>query len=142
MVAFCFFQAEEGIRDPSVTGVQPCAFPIFTAKNVGAAATTAPVTVTATLTTGATATAITGSGWNCTLSTLTCTRSDTLAASATYPAIAVRLSYDLSPGSVVQTATVSGGGEVNTANDTVSLTVTVIPPVTMFIPNPSATVPA
>src|ERR1017187_10905105 len=28
--AFLFFQAEAGIRDPSVTGVQTCALPIYT----------------------------------------------------------------------------------------------------------------
>src|SRR4030066_794156 len=27
-VVLCFFQAEDGIRDSSVTGVQPCALPI------------------------------------------------------------------------------------------------------------------
>src|ERR1017187_10244473 len=26
---FCFFQAEDGIRDTSVTGVQTCALPIY-----------------------------------------------------------------------------------------------------------------
>src|SRR5437762_10434972 len=29
MVSFFFFQAEDGIRDTSVTGVQTCALPIF-----------------------------------------------------------------------------------------------------------------
>src|SRR3712207_8870011 len=28
---FCFFQAEDGIRDIGVTGVQTCALPIYTA---------------------------------------------------------------------------------------------------------------
>src|SRR5579862_8011074 len=28
---FCFFQAEDGIRDGTVTGVQTCALPIFSA---------------------------------------------------------------------------------------------------------------
>src|SRR3712207_9304768 len=31
MVFFCFFQAEDGIRDIGVTGVQTCALPIFEA---------------------------------------------------------------------------------------------------------------
>src|SRR6476661_9868922 len=31
MASFCFFQAEDGIRDSSVTGVQTCALPISTA---------------------------------------------------------------------------------------------------------------
>src|SRR5262249_58974063 len=34
---FFFFQAEDGIRDWSVTGVQTCALPIYLAKNVVAA---------------------------------------------------------------------------------------------------------
>ena len=44
--------------------------------NNGPAATTGTVTVTDTLPAGLTATAITGTGWSCTLGTLTCTRSD------------------------------------------------------------------
>src|SRR5256886_1794150 len=31
-IAFCFFQAEDGIRDLTVTGVQTCALPIFRAR--------------------------------------------------------------------------------------------------------------
>src|SRR5207253_10849985 len=54
-------------------------------KNLGSAPTTAPVTVTDTLPTGLTATAIAGTGWNCTLQTLTCTRSDALAGNTSYP---------------------------------------------------------
>ena len=30
----CFYQAEDGIRDRDVTGVQTCALPIFTFKQV------------------------------------------------------------------------------------------------------------
>src|SRR5258708_10878509 len=33
-VEFFFFQAEDGIRDDLVTGVQTCALPIFTARDV------------------------------------------------------------------------------------------------------------
>src|SRR5437764_3555603 len=32
---FFFFQAEDGIRDTSVTGVQTCALPIFAIRTVG-----------------------------------------------------------------------------------------------------------
>src|SRR6266566_5467690 len=32
---FFFFQAEDGIRDYKVTGVQTCALPIYTAPNLG-----------------------------------------------------------------------------------------------------------
>src|SRR2546429_4579933 len=32
--SFFFFQAEDGIRDVAVTGVQTCALPIFSAKRI------------------------------------------------------------------------------------------------------------
>src|SRR2546429_2787195 len=35
-MSFFFFQAEDGIRDVAVTGVQTCALPIFTGVSVGA----------------------------------------------------------------------------------------------------------
>ena len=59
----------------------------ITATNSGFAATSGTVTVTDTLPAGLTATAISGTGWTCVLGTLTCTRSDALAAGASYPAI-------------------------------------------------------
>src|SRR5205085_7416828 len=36
--AFFFFQAEDGIRDLTVTGVQTCALPIYDGRVTGAAA--------------------------------------------------------------------------------------------------------
>src|SRR5262249_43206051 len=96
----------------------------LTANNVGTVPTSAPVTVTASLSTGATATAISGTGWSCTLSTLTCTRSDVLAASGVYPVITVTINYASTATSVTQMTTVSGGGEVNTVNDGVVVIVT------------------
>ena len=54
----------------------------ITATNSGSAATSGTVTVTDTLPAGLTATAISGTGWTCVLGTLTCTRSDALAAGA------------------------------------------------------------
>src|SRR5207247_7263815 len=33
-VSLCFFQAEDGIRDPLVTGVQTCALPIYEECNI------------------------------------------------------------------------------------------------------------
>ena len=91
----------------------------ITVRNAGGIATSGSVTVTDTLPTGLTATAISGSGWTCTLGTLTCTRSDVLAASASYPAITVTVDVaNNAPASITNTATVSGGGEVLTTNDT------------------------
>jgi uncharacterized repeat protein (TIGR01451 family) len=59
------------------------------ASNVGPGATAGTVTVSDTLPAGLTARAISGTGWNCTLSFLSCTRSDTLAAGASYAPITV-----------------------------------------------------
>jgi len=61
----------------------------LTVTNVGQGPTTGAVTVIDTLPAGLTATDIGGPGWNCTLTTLTCTRSDALAAGASYPVITV-----------------------------------------------------
>ncbi|HXJ41066.1 MAG TPA: ice-binding family protein, partial [Bryobacteraceae bacterium] len=56
-------------------------------SNVGSAPPTGSVTVSDVLPTGLTATAISGPGWSCTLTGLTCTRSDALAAGASYPIV-------------------------------------------------------
>lgn len=87
--------------------------------NSGAGATTAAVTVVDSLPAGLTGTAIAGTGWSCVLATLTCTRSDVLAPAAAYPPITVTVSIAANaPASLTNTATVSGGGESNTTNDT------------------------
>jgi uncharacterized repeat protein (TIGR01451 family) len=91
----------------------------ITASNIGASPTSSTVTVTDTLPTGLTATAMAGTGWACTLATLTCTRSDALAGSAAYPAITLTVNVaSNAPTSVTNTATVSGGGDINTGNNT------------------------
>jgi uncharacterized repeat protein (TIGR01451 family) len=89
----------------------------LTATNSGNRQATGAVSVADSLPTGLTATAIAGTGWTCTLGTLTCTRSDALAAGASYPPIT--LTVDVAgdaPASVVNTATVTRAGQ-NTAND-------------------------
>lgn len=92
---------------------------LITATNSGSAATSGTVTVTDTLPAGLTATAISGTGWTCVLGTLTCTRNDALAAGASYPAITLTVDVSLTaPGSVTNSATVSGGGETNVSNNT------------------------
>ena len=64
---------------------------------------------------------MTGSGWTVNLSTLTATRSDLLAAGGSYPPLTVTVNVAANAAaSVTNTATVSGGGEINTANDTAS----------------------
>jgi uncharacterized protein (TIGR03437 family) len=90
-------------------------------SNIGSAATSSLVTVTDSLPTGLTATALSGPGWSCTTATATCTRADALANSNSYPAITVAVNVASNASvSVTNTATVSGGGETNTANDSAS----------------------
>ena len=93
----------------------------LTVSNVGGSPTSGMVTVTDTLPAGLTATAIGGTGWSCVLGTLTCTRSDALAAGSSYPAITLTVNVaNNAAASLTNTATVSGGGETNTSNDTAS----------------------
>lgn len=95
--------------------------------NQGGVATGGTVTVVDTLPAGLTATAIAGTGWSCTLGTLTCTRSDALAPAASYAPIVLTVSVaSNAPASVTNTATVSGGGEINTTNDVANDVTTVI----------------
>jgi uncharacterized repeat protein (TIGR01451 family) len=87
------------------------------------------VTVVDTLPTGMTATSIpTGTGWTCVLLTLTCTRSDALAPLASYPPITVPVTVAANPPSntLTNTVTVSGGGELQTNNDTATDVTTII----------------
>ena len=66
------------------------------------------------------ATGISGTGWTCTLGTLTCTRTDNIAAGSSYPTITVTVNLaSNTPAQVTNSATVSGGGSAspNTSND-------------------------
>jgi len=105
----------------SFTQGQAGAVYTLTASNAGTGPTSGTVTVTDTLPAGLTATAIGGTGWSCTLGTLTCTRSDALAAGSSYPAITLTVNVaNNAPASVTNTAAVSGGGQINTSNDSAS----------------------
>ncbi len=96
--------------------------------NKGTASTAGTVTLADTLPAGLTATAISGSGWTPSLATLTCTRSDTLAAGASYPAITVTVSVSSSASaSVTNSVAVSGGGDTSSGNNTASDPTTIIP---------------
>jgi len=78
---------------------------------------------------GLTATAINGSGWSCTMGTLTCMRSDALATGSSYPPVTLTVDVDPSlSGTLVNSAAVSGGGETNTGNDSADDPTTVQPP--------------
>jgi uncharacterized repeat protein (TIGR01451 family) len=90
-------------------------------SNTGAADTSALITMNVNLPAGLTATDLSGLNWNCTLSPLQCTRGDTLFAGTSFEDITVTVSVaNNAPASFTASATVSGGGESNTANDTAS----------------------
>jgi len=90
-----------------------------TISNVGTAPTSGAVNVTNVLSAGLTVTGISGESWNCTLSTLACTRSDSLAVAGKYPAITVNVTTSASaPDGVTDTVSVAGGGDLNTTDNT------------------------
>jgi uncharacterized repeat protein (TIGR01451 family) len=102
----------------------------ITVNNIGPGPTAGTVTATDTLPAGLTATAMAGTGWTCTVATLACTRTDALAPGASYPAITLTVSVAANAAaSVTNIATVAGGGEINTANDTaMDVTTITLPP--------------
>ena len=110
-------KSHTGSFSPGQTGAKYT----LTVSNIGTAATSGTVIVSDPLPTGLTATAIAGAGWNCTSPGGPCTRNDALAAGASYPAITLTVNVSgNAPSTVINTATVSGGGESNTSNDAAS----------------------
>ena len=90
----------------------------ITVTNSGTGPTIGTVRAVDGLPIGLTATGITGTGWNCTLAVLTCTRSDALAAGSSYPVITLTVNVagnETSP--VDNVVVVAGGSETNIAND-------------------------
>ena len=107
----------------------------ITVSNVGFGPTVGTVTVVDTLpavTNPPVPTALSGTGWTCTLATLTCTRADALASGSSYPAITLTVNI---PKNIQNTftnkAVVSGGGDVNPTNNTATDTVSLGPPIIM-----------
>ena len=93
----------------------------ITVSNIGGADTSALITVNDTLPAGLTATDLSGTNWNCTLSPLQCTRGDVLFAGTSFEPITLTVNVAANAASsVTNTATVSGGAESNTANDSAS----------------------
>lgn len=93
----------------------------ITVSNSGGADTSALITVNDTLPAGLTATDFSGTNWNCTLSPLQCTRGDVLFAGTSFEPITLTVNIAANAASsVTNTATVSGGAESNTANDSAS----------------------
>jgi uncharacterized repeat protein (TIGR01451 family) len=114
----------------------------ITATNSGPGATFGTVTVVDTLPTGLTATAIAGTGWTCTLGTLTCTRADALPGGVSYPPVTLTVTVGNIAGNVTNTATVSGGSESNTANDTATDVTTLVQDFAVSGPATAVTVTA
>jgi uncharacterized repeat protein (TIGR01451 family) len=93
----------------------------ITVSNSGGADTSALITVNDNLPAGLTATDFSGLNWNCTLSPLQCTRGDVLFAGTSFEPITLTVNVAANAASsVTNTATVSGGAETNTANDSAS----------------------
>ncbi|HEY2116093.1 MAG TPA: hypothetical protein VGJ51_13435 [Candidatus Angelobacter sp.] len=93
----------------------------ITVSNSGAADTSALITMNVNLPAGLTATDLSGPNWNCTLSPLQCTRGDTLFAGTSFEDITLTVNVaNNAPSTFTPSATVSGGSESNTANDTAS----------------------
>jgi uncharacterized repeat protein (TIGR01451 family) len=98
-------------------------------SNLGPGSTSGTVTVTEAPPAGLTVTDLHGTGWTCAVGTLTCTRGDTLPASQSYPSITVTVSVSATaPAGLTNVATVGGGGETNTANNSASDPTTVDTP--------------
>lgn len=90
----------------------------ITVQNVGSSPTTGVVTVTDELPVGLTATALTGSGWRCSLSPLRCTRNDALAAGATYPQLTLTVDVTSdTPATLLNQATVTVEHDSDLANN-------------------------
>ena len=97
-------------------------------RNVGSAPTSGTVTVIDTLPSGLTATAMAGTGWSCTVGTLTCTRGDALPPATGYPVITLTVNVaSTASGSLVNNVAVSGGGDANGGNNNASDSVTIVP---------------
>ena len=93
---------------------------VLTAINNGPNATTGITTVTDTLPTGETYVSASGTGWTCgfTSPTLNCTRSDSLASGASYPAIGLTVTVGPTAGSPLSNiASVSGGNFDNVSGN-------------------------
>jgi len=91
--------------------------------------TNATVTVNDTLPTGLTPIGVTGTGWACSIisQTVTCTNSSTLTAGSFYPSLTVNANVlQTAPSTETNTAYVSGGGELNLANDSATDVATVV----------------
>ena len=94
-------------------------YTVTVSNTAGAGPTNGTVTVTDTIPSGLTLDSMAGTGWTCAAESNVCTRSDVLAAGASYPAITITVDVSEEAGSPqVNSVTVSGGGSASaTATD-------------------------
>ena len=96
-------------------------------SNAGNATAGGAMSVADTVPAGLTATGISGPGWTCSVASVSCTRSDALAASASYPPITVTVDVARdAPPAVTNTATLARTGD-NAENNTSSDPTTIAP---------------
>jgi hypothetical protein len=133
--------AEVSHQGSFAQGQTAVAYTLF-AANKGGKTTTGTITLVDTLPAGLTATAISGTGWNCTLATLTCTTTNQIQGTVTSNPITLTINVDVNaPSSVTNTVTVSGGGETVTTDNSAADVTPILPPVvlTSFPPNDTIT---
>jgi fimbrial isopeptide formation D2 family protein len=118
----------------------------ITVSNVGFGPTVGTVTVTDTLPNvqnPPVPTEISGTGWTCTLATLTCTRADALPSGSSYPPITLTVNIPQNiQNNFTNTAMVSGGGDVNPSNNTATDHISLGPPIVITPQNNASTVKA
>lgn len=101
----------------------------LTVSNLGPGDTFGTVSVSDSLPAGLTATAMTGTNWNCTQPAGPCTRSDVLTAGNSYPAITLTVDVATNAAaSVTNSATVSAAADINAGNNMANDPTTVVSP--------------
>ncbi len=113
-------------------GADPANLIELRAHNVGNAPTTGTVTITDVFPAGLTPLSASGTGWTCNVAgqTVTCTRSDSIAADATTDPVSVQVEATLEPGSPGELfqndASVAVANDINAGNDSIAADVLVL----------------
>jgi len=105
-------------QDPFSAG-QTGAIYLITVSNAGSGPTAGEVTATDDVPAGMTPTSAAGPGWTCAIDgqVVTCRRSDVLQGGDHYPDITLTVNVGANASGIANLATVSGGGDVSTANN-------------------------